>query len=199
VHIHQPDGFRQRFGTALLGLFGWRAVLEPPPGKKFVAVGYSHTSNWDFLPLIGWAWATGMKASFVGKQELFKGPMGPIMRRLGGIPLDRDKSKNFVQKVAEIILSRDEIFLVIAAEGTRSRAEYWKSGFYYMALEAKVPIALGLIDWKRKLIGMGAYLMPTGDLEQDFEVIKAFYKDVVGRDPRKQGPVALKPPEPTLS
>ena len=179
----------------MLGLFGWKAVLEPPPGKKFVALGYSHTSNWDFLPLIGWAWATGVKASFVGKRELFDGPLGPVMRRLGGIPLDRDKSKNFVQRVAEIITSRDEIFMVIAAEGTRSHAAYWKSGFYYMALEANVPIALGLIDWKRKLIGMGAYLRPTGDLESDFEVIKAFYKDVVGRDPRKQGPVVLKPPE----
>ena len=197
MHIHQPIGLRQRFGTALLGLFGWKAVLQPPPGKKFVAIGYPHTSNWDLLPLIVWAWATGVKASFIGKRELFNGPMGPIMRRLGGIPLDRDKSKNFVQTVAELIQSRDEIFLVIAAEGTRSKTAYWKSGFYYMALEAHVPIALGLIDWKRKLIGMGAYLTPTGDLEADFLVIKAFYKDVVGRDPRKQGPVALKPPETT--
>jgi 1-acyl-sn-glycerol-3-phosphate acyltransferase len=199
MHIHEPKGWRQRFGTTLLGLFGWKAVLELPPGKKFVAIGYPHTSNWDFIPLIGWAWATGMKASFVGKQSLFKGLMGPIMRRLGGIPLDRDKSKNFVQKVAEIITDRDEIFLVVAPEGTRSRADHWKSGFYYMALEAKVPIALGLIDWKRKLIGMGAYVMPTGDLDKDFEAIKAFYKDVVGRDLSKQGPVALKPPEPTPS
>ncbi len=195
MHQHQPTTRRQRFGTTLLGWFGWKAILEPPPTRKVVVVGYPHTSNWDFFPVIGWAWATGLKASFIGKRQLFNGLMGPIMRRLGGIPVDRDKTRNFVRQVAEIIHDRNEIFLIIAAEGTRSRAEYWRSGFYYMALEAGVPIGLGFIDWGRKQLGIGAYLTPTGDINADFRVIQAFYADIRGRDPSKQGPVQLKPPE----
>jgi 1-acyl-sn-glycerol-3-phosphate acyltransferase len=192
-HIHVPITTRQRLATTVLGWLGWTPILEPPPGKKMVAVGYSHTSNADFLPVILWAWATGLKMNWVGKRQLFNGLMRPIMLRLGGIPLDRDKSRNFVDQVAELIQSRDEITLVIAAEGTRSRAEYWRTGFYYMALEAKVPIGLGFIDWSKREVGIGGYLIPSGDIEADFEIIKAFYADVRGRDPRKQGPVALKP------
>jgi 1-acyl-sn-glycerol-3-phosphate acyltransferase len=184
---------RQRLATTVLGWLGWTAILEPPPGKKMVAVGYSHTSNADFFPVILWAWATGLKVNWVGKKQLFNGLMRPLMLRLGGIPLDRDKTRNFVDQVAELIRERNEITLVIAAEGTRSRAEHWRSGFYYMALEAGVPIGLGFIDWGKKHIGIGGYLTPTGDIDADFEVIKAFYADVKGRDPSKQGPVALKP------
>ena len=194
-HQHRPEGKRQQFFSWLLGVFGWKTILEPPPGPKFVVVGYPHTSNWDFLPAVGWAWATGMKASFIGKQELVAGALGPLMLRLGVIPVDRDKTKNFVKQVAEIIEERPEIALVVAAEGTRSRAEHWRSGFYYMALEAHVPIAFGYLDWGRKEVGIGAYLMPTGDLEADFEVIRQFYEGVTGRDPSKQSPVRLKPPE----
>jgi 1-acyl-sn-glycerol-3-phosphate acyltransferase len=191
-HVHVPVTKRQGWATALLGAFGWTAIHEPPPGPKMVVVGYAHTSNWDFLPAIGWAWATGLKASFIGKRQLTDGPLGPIMRRLGVIPLDRDKSKNFVSQVAEIIRSRDEIALVVAAEGTRARADYWRSGFYYMALEAHVPLGLAYLDWSRKEIGIGQYLTPTGDLEADFAIIRAFYAGVRGRDPSKQGPVQLK-------
>ena len=175
-----------------MGLFGWKAILEPPPGKKMVVVGYAHTSNWDFFPAIGWAWATGLKASFIGKRQLTDGVLGPVMLRLGIIPLDRDKAKNFVSQVAEIITSRDEIALVVAAEGTRSRADHWRSGFYYMALEAKVPLGFAYLDWSKKEVGIGKYMQPTGDLEADFAIIKAFYASVRGRDPSKQGPVQLK-------
>jgi 1-acyl-sn-glycerol-3-phosphate acyltransferase len=124
--------------------------------------------------------------------------MKPIMTWLGGIPVDRDKSRNFVQKVADLFATRDELFLIIAAEGTRSRAEYWKTGFYYIALEAKVPLALAYIDWKRKEVGIGGYFTPTGDLEADFAAIKGFFEPVVGRDPSKQSPIRLKPKEPAL-
>jgi Acyltransferase len=191
-HIHEPVTKRQQVASWLMGLFGWKAILEPPLGKKMVVVGFAHTSNWDFFPAIGWAWATGLKASFIGKRQLTDGVLGPIMLRLGIIPLDRDKGKNFVSQVAEIIESRDEIALVVAAEGTRSRADYWRSGFYYMALEAKVPLALAYLDWSKKEVGIGRYMMPMGDLEADFAIIKAFYANVRGRDLSKQGPVQLK-------
>jgi 1-acyl-sn-glycerol-3-phosphate acyltransferase len=195
--IHVPTTPGQRLAATILGWFGWKVILEPPPGKKVVAVGYSHTSNWDFPVAILWAWATGLKMNWVGKRELFSGLMRPIMLSLGGIPLDRDRSKNFVDAVADLIRARDEITLVIAAEGTRSRAEYWKTGFYYMALEAGVPIGLGFIDWGKKEVGIGGYLTPSGDIVADFELLKSFYADKRGYDTSKQGPVALKPPAPT--
>jgi 1-acyl-sn-glycerol-3-phosphate acyltransferase len=192
---HQAINTRQRIVLGLMKLFGWKSILAPAPGKKFVALGYPHTSNWDFVPAVAWAWSTGLKMNFVGKAALFKGIMGPIMKALGGIPLERDKSKNFVDQIVEIINSRDEIALIVAAEGTRKKAEYWRSGFYYMALEANVPIGLAYMDWKRREIGIKQYLMPSGDLEKDFEIIKAYYQDVIGRDPDKQSPIVLKPKE----
>lgn len=190
---HQAINTRQQIVLGLMRLFGWKSILAPAPGKKFVALGYPHTSNWDFIPAVAWAWSTGLKMNFVGKAALFKGIMGPIMKALGGIPLERDKSKNFVDQIVEIIKSRDEIALIVAAEGTRKKAEYWRSGFYYMALEANVPIGLAYMDWKRREIGIKQYFMPSGDLEKDFGIIKAYYRDVVGRDPDKQSPIALKP------
>jgi 1-acyl-sn-glycerol-3-phosphate acyltransferase len=190
---HQPINTRQQIVSGLMKLFGWKSILAPAPGKKFVALGYPHTSNWDFIPAVAWAWSTGLKMNFIGKAALFKGIMGPIMKALGGIPLERDKSKNFVDQIVEIIKSRDEIALIVAAEGTRKKAEYWRSGFYYMALEANVPIGLAYMDWKRREIGIKQYLMPSGNLEKDFEIIKAYYQDVVGRDPDKQSPIVLKP------
>ncbi len=190
---HQAINTRQQIVLGLMKLFGWKSILAPAPGKKFVALGYPHTSNWDFIPAVAWAWSTGLKMNFVGKAALFKGIMGPIMKALGGIPLERDKSKNFVDQIVEIIKSRDEIALIVAAEGTRKKAEYWRSGFYYMALEAKVPIGLAYMDWQRREIGIKQYFMPSGDLEKDFEIIKAYYQGVVGRDPDKQSPIVLKP------
>lgn len=192
---HYPRGLRQKLAFLFMKVFGWKAILEPLPGPKVVAVGYPHTSNWDFFPAIFWIWTTGLKANFIGKKQLFTGPLGPLMRRLGGIPVDRDKTKNFVDQVVEIIKERQEIVLIIAPEGTRSYAPNWRTGFYYMALEAGVPIGLGFIDWGKHEIGIGGYLMPSGDINADFEKIKAFYADKVGRNPKKQGPVALKPPD----
>jgi 1-acyl-sn-glycerol-3-phosphate acyltransferase len=191
-HVHQPVGVKEQFFCWLMGVFGWKVILEPPTEKKYVLVGYPHTSNWDFLPALGWIWGSGVRGSWVGKAELFNGAMKPIMTWLGGIPVERDKSKNFVQKVADIFAQRQELFLIIAAEGTRSRAEYWKTGFYYIALEAKVPLALAYMDWKRKEIGIGAYYTPTGDLETDWKAIKDFFGDKTGRDPSKQSPIRLK-------
>jgi 1-acyl-sn-glycerol-3-phosphate acyltransferase len=198
-HVHVPTSASQRFFCWAMGLFGWKAVLLPLTAKKYVLVGYPHTSNWDFVPAIAWIWSTGIRGSFVGKAELFKGMMKPIMTWLGGIPVDRDKGTNFVQKVAGIFSSRDELFLIIAAEGTRAKAEYWKSGFYYIALEAKVPLALAYMDWKRKEIGIGAYFMPTGDIDADWEQIRGFYEGITGRDPSKQSPIRLKPKDETLT
>jgi 1-acyl-sn-glycerol-3-phosphate acyltransferase len=196
----QPRTPWQRFGVWALQRLGWTAVMAPPPGQKFVLVGYPHTSNWDFLYALLWGMASGTRFRWVGKKELFPPVLGVVMRWLGGIPVDRAKAGgDFVGQVARIFEQHDNLWVVVAAEGTRSRAPYWKSGFYYMALKARVPIALAYIDYRKKEVGVGGYLTPTGDLEADFEQIRAFYQDKVGKDPRKQSPIRLKPKDGELS
>lgn len=169
----RPQTPWQRFGVWALQMLGWTAVMAPPPGKKFVLVGYPHTSNWDFLYALLWGMASGTRFRWVGKKQLFPPVLGVVMRWLGGIPVDRSKTGgDFVSQVARIFDQHDNLWVVVAAEGTRSRAEYWKSGFYYMALEAKVPIALAYLDYSRKEVGIGGYFTPSGNIEADFEQIK---------------------------
>lgn len=190
----RPQTPWQRFGVWALQLLGWTAVMAPPPGKKFVLVGYPHTSNWDFLYALLWGMASGTRFRWVGKKQLFPPVVGVVMKWLGGIPVDRSKTGgDFVSQVARIFDQHDNLWVVVAAEGTRSRAEYWKSGFYYMALEARVPIALAYLDYSRKEVGIGGYFTPSGNIEADFEQIRDFYSNKAGHDPSKQSPIRLKP------
>ena len=132
--------------TTVLKVLGWQASCSIAPPDKYVLVAAPHTSNWDFvLGLLG-MWAIGLRYSWVGKHTLFKGPLGPIMRAIGGIPVDRMGSTGFLKKVIDIFASRDQFVLAIAPEGTRSLTKYWKEGFYRIALAAGVPVALGYID-----------------------------------------------------
>ncbi|GEM85429.1 lysophospholipid acyltransferase family protein [Meiothermus granaticius] len=192
--IPPPYTPRQALALGVLRLLGWRAVMAPPPGRKFILVGYPHTSNWDFPYAVLWAWASGTRFRWVGKKELFPPVLGAVMRWLGGIPVDRSKrGGDFVRQVARLFERYDSLWVVVAVDGTRSRAEYWRTGFYYMALEAGVPLALAYIDYPRREVGIGGYFMPTGDLEADFEHLKAFFSDKVGKNPGQQTPIRLKP------
>ncbi|TBH17432.1 lysophospholipid acyltransferase family protein [Thermus thermamylovorans] len=178
-------------GWVLRGL-GWRYHMPPPPSKKYVLVGAPHTSNWDFAVGLLALWALGIRARWLGKKELFRPPLGWLLRLLGGIPVDRSRRNNLVEGVAAIFQREEEIAILITPEGTRGKAPYWRTGFYYMALGAGVPIALGYADFRRKEVGIGGYLWPTGDLRRDFAAIRAFYGDKVGLRPEKQGPVRLR-------
>ncbi|WP_082077940.1 lysophospholipid acyltransferase family protein [Thermus filiformis] len=182
----------QKLARFLLSLFGWRLVMEPPPAKKYVLIGAPHTSNWDFLVAVLAIFGLGLKARFLGKKELFSFPLGVLMRALGGIPVDRSRRTGLVDQAAQILRDHEEIVLLITPEGTRSQAPYWRSGFYHMALKAGVPIGLGYADFKKKEVGIGGYLWPTGDLQKDFEAIRAFYQDKTGKRPEKQGPIRIK-------
>lgn len=184
----------QKFAVWTLGLLGWTPVLAPPTGTKYVMVGYPHTSNWDFLYAVLWGWASGQRFRWIGKKELFPPVVGVGMRWLGGIPVDRSKKGgDFVAQVARIFGRSDNLWVVVAADGTRGRAEYWRTGFYYMALEAKVPLALAYLDYKRREVGVGGYFQPTGNLQADFEHLKAFFSDKTGKNPEQQSPIRLKP------
>lgn len=192
--LARPHTFRSRLALVCLRLAGWTPLLTPPPGPKFVAAAAPHTSNADFWPGLFWKWATRTPLHFVGKQQLFKFPMGIFMRAVGGIPLDRAKAKaNFVDAVVEIINSKPEIVMAVAPEGSRSYTPYWKTGFYYMALEANVPIGVLALDWKTKKVGVVGYVTPTGDISADFAKIAALLEGVQGRHPKNQGPVIPRP------
>lgn len=117
------------------------------------------------------------------------------MRRLGGIPLDRGATKDFVSQVVDWFDREPELTLVIAPEGTRSRTDCWRSGFYWIAHGAGVPIGLGFVDYPNRVAGIGSSIMPTGDIEADMETIRAFYADKIGKHPEKTGIVSVRPRE----
>ena len=178
--------------TSTLKLFGWKVSFTLPPRDKYVLVAAPHTSNWDFVLGLLAIWAIGLRCSWVGKHTLFKGPFGPIMRSLGGIPVDRMGSTGFIKKVIDIFASRDQFVLAIAPEGTRSLTKVWKEGFYRIALAADVPIALGYIDFPSKQIGIDRLFEPSGDVAADFAILQDYYQDKIGRCPEKQGPVTIR-------
>ncbi|MBY0399833.1 1-acyl-sn-glycerol-3-phosphate acyltransferase [Myxococcota bacterium] len=187
---------KRRFRRALARLFlattGWRPEGDPPGPRRYVLIAAPHTTNWDFPFLLAFAEHFGMRISWLGKASLFRGPLGPIMRGLGGIPIDRSRSANRVAAMAAIFDEHEDLGLVVPAEATRSRTEYWKSGFYYIALTAGVPIVMSFLDYRRKRGGIGPAFMPTGDVARDMDAVRAFYADKQGKFPEAFGPVRLR-------
>ena len=135
----------------------------------------------------------GIKINWIGKDSLFHRPFGGLMRSLGGIPVDRSKRNKFVDQMIAAFHKYREFVMVIAPEGTRKKTEYWRSGFYYIAQGANVPIALSYLDYRRKVGGVGAWLMPSGDIQSDLGVIRDFYGKVTGKFPQQQGEIQLRP------
>jgi len=173
----------------ILKLAGWQVSFTLPPCDKYVLVGAPHTSNWDFVLGLLAMCAAGLRFHWVGKHTLFKGVWGPVMYAMGGIPVDRRESVGFVKKVIDLFANRDQFVLVIAPEGTRSLTQEWKAGFYHIALAAEVPIALGYIDYPRKTVGIDRLFNPSGDSDADFEILRDYYRDKIGKRPEFQGPV----------
>ena len=185
--------FWQRVARALVRITGWTLVDNRPPVKKYILIGAPHTTNWDLYTALVIMLGLGIRPRWVGKESLFKGWRGPIMRFLGGIPVKRGVSQNFVAQTVEKINASDELVITIAPEGTRKRADYWKSGFYYIALGANVPIAMGFVDYPTKTCGVGGYFTPTGDIEADMKILADFYAGIHGKYPENQGPVRIRP------
>ena len=183
----------QAISRFILRIFGWQADLAVQISDKCVLVGAPHTTNWDFpLAILGMA-AMGIKFNWVAKHTLFRWPAGYIMRLLGGIPLDRKTGgANFAIKAVESFHDFDRFILAIAPEGTRHKTEYWKAGFYKIALKSGVPIALGYVDFKSKTVGIGKVFLPSGDQAKDFALIRHFYNDKKGKYPDKQGQIRLR-------
>ena len=184
--------FSQTFARFILRLIGWRVQDNLPDNKKYVLIAAPHTSNWDFVYMLLFRAALGIKAHWAAKDTFFRGPWGGLLKKIGGIPVNRRLSNNFVDQIVTAFRQAEHMVLVIAPEGTRSIVKYWKSGFYYMAMGAGVPIALGLLDYARKVGGVGATLMPTGDIQTDFATIRELYRGIAGKHPRLQGEIKLR-------
>lgn len=181
----------QWLADTILRLISWQVDVSLPYARKFVLVGAPHTSGWDLFYTLLLKFSTGMELKWVGKDTLFTGPLGIIMRWLGGIPVDRRSRNNFVKQIVEQFHQREDLILAIAPEGSRGKTAYWKTGFYYIASGAQVPIALGYIDYPSRVVGIGPWLAPSGDIQADFSLIKAFYNGKTGRHPHKQGEIRL--------
>ncbi len=188
--IH-PMTFAQRVGRTILGLFGWRVAIETPPPEKCVVVGAHHTSSADFFLTLAFILASGVSLRWLGKDTLFRGLLGGVMRRLGGLPVNRRVRSNLVRQMVDLFASHKELRVAISPEGTRSHASRWWTGFYYMALGARVPIVLGYADFARRVVGLGPVIHPTGNLTADLARIRAFYTNITGRHPEKQGEIRV--------
>ncbi len=175
-----------------LALTGWRQEGDPPSSAKYVVIAAPHTSNWDLVYLLALGRVYAVKPAFMAKHTLLRGPMGWLMRKLGGIPIRRDRRGNMVEQMTKNFENRSEMMLVVPAEGTRGRAPHWKSGFYQIALAANVPIALGFLDYERKVGGFGPELQPSGDMAQDMDHIRGFYCEVSGKHPDLFGDIRLR-------
>ncbi len=179
-------------GRLMLRLAGWRAEMAEAPGPRFVLIAAPHTSNWDVYFMLACGSALVLRVCWIGKDTLFRFPLGGLMRWLGGIPVDRRHHKNQVQAAAALFQERPALILAVAPEGTRAKAEHWRSGFYYIALEAHVPIGLGFLDYARKAGGILAFQTPTGDIRADMAHFREAYRGVRGRSPAQETPVRLK-------
>lgn len=178
--------------THIFKWLGWKAVGELPQRiDKFVLIVAPHTSNWDLLYGLCVVFIKRIPAKFAIKKEVMFFPLGPILKWLGAIPIDRslkNRSSHKHSQVDMMIQMLEEhrrLVLTIAPEGTRKYARRWKTGFYHIAINAKVPIVLGFIDYAKKEAGMGPIFYPTGNIDQDMPQIQAFYKDKTAKYPQQ--------------
>ncbi len=175
------------FSLAFLKLKGWKLDGALPPNQsKCVLIAAPHTSNWDLPYTLMVAFALRLNIYWMGKQQIFRWPFGGLMRWLGGIAVNREQSTNLVAASAAALRAADgPVQLIVPPEGTRAKTRYWKTGFYWIAHEAGVPIVMAYMDYQRKLSGLGPVFQPSGDIEADMASIKRFYAPFKGKNWRQ--------------
>jgi 1-acyl-sn-glycerol-3-phosphate acyltransferase len=175
---------RSRLAALVLRAIRWTAVGEVP--RTGVLVGAPHTSNWDFVMMLLIMWRGDVTPRVLMKKELFRGPLGWLLHRLGGLPLDRDNPGAMVRELVREARSGEPFLLILAAEGTRTKGEYWKSGFWRIARSANLPIALAFIDGPTRTAGFGPTITATDDVVADMDRVRAFYRDKRGIHPERR-------------
>ena len=184
---------RRNLARLVLRLTGWRTVGEVPPTA--ILVGAPHTSNWDWVVTQLLAWDNSITIRLLVKESFFKGPMALVMRATGAVELDRANPGATIKRLLEDQRSDDRFLLGMAAEGTRSKGDYWKSGFYRIAQQTGLPITLAFLDAPSKTVGWGPTFHPTGDVKADMDVLREFFKDKRGFKPDQATEPRLKEEE----
>jgi 1-acyl-sn-glycerol-3-phosphate acyltransferase len=156
-------------------LMGWKILGGAPQDKKLIIIAAPHETNWDLPYMLGIAFYYRIPVRWMGKKALGQGPFGWLMRWWGLLPVDRHASMNIVQQVVKAYSETEEMAVVLAPEGTRSDVKAWKTGFYSISQESGVPVALGFIDYSKKLGGIDGKLVPTGDYAADMETLVDYY------------------------
>lgn len=176
----------------ILKILGWKVINELPDNKKYLLIAAPHTSNWDFPLGLLTKYSQKLKLNFLGKGALFDSPFGWLFRALGGIPVYRKKKLNMVDQMVAQFNQREQMILAMSPEGTRSYQEHWKSGFYHIAFKAGVPIAMATLDFGNKIVKLGSAFMPSGDIQADMRIIRAFFEGIEGKIPENKGPITVK-------
>jgi 1-acyl-sn-glycerol-3-phosphate acyltransferase len=165
----------------------YRLANQPPAEAPVcVLVAAPHTSNWDFPLMLAMAWQSGLTVRWLGKREMFFFPVRRLFRALGGVPVDRERPGSLVADLAADASEATSLAVVVPAEGTRAKGEYWKSGFYRIASEGGIPIVLSYLDGPSRTGGFGPVIHPSGDVGADMDLIRAFYADKGGVHPKNK-------------
>ncbi len=162
---------------------GWKAEVDQPIPEKCILCVAPHTSNWDFFIGKVYYTALGRTSNFLMKKEWFFWPLGPLFRRMGGIPVERSRHTSMTDQLAQRAMESSHFSLAVTPEGTRSRNPQWKRGFYYIALKAQLPILLYGIDFGTKTIVCKRTLVPSGDVDADMRVIADYFSHFKGKHP----------------
>ncbi len=188
---------RYLLGSLWLRLFGWRLIGLNPLPPKLVLIAAPHTSNWDLPHMIGAAFVLRAKIYWLGKDAIFRNRLfGRWMKALGGIPIVRGTRGNTVALIAERFRNTSSLILAVPPEGTRSRCEFWRSGFYHIAVAAEVPIGLGFLDYSRRRLGVAELFEPSGNVGIDMDRLREFYGQMRGKYPDKAGTPRLREEKP---
>ena len=173
----------------ILRIGGWTPVGEMPDVPKAVIVAAPHTSNWDGFWALVYVVSIGADIHFFAKKSLFWFPLGQLLRALGGIPLDRSRAGSAVQQAIDMFEEQESFYFGLAPEGTRKKTPGWKSGFYRIALRAKIPVYLGFLDFKHKRLGIDRRVDLSGDQDLDLATFSDFYANIEGRWPEQTSPI----------
>lgn len=177
----QGNALTRAFGRAILRLGGWRLEGEFPDLKHMVIIAAPHSSAWDAVWGIAAMLALGVRITFMAKAELFRGPVGWLLRRIGGVPVDRGRAHGAVEQAVAMLKDGRPVWFLLAPEGTRRKVKDWKSGFWHIARNAGVPVLCAHFHYPEKRMGLGPLMSPTQDANADMAAIREHYRPFMGK------------------
>ena len=190
-HVRRPR-WQHWLGRGSARLLGFEIVGPMPDEPKMVVLSGPHTSNWDFVHMVNASLVYRADIRVMAKESLFRFPLGPLVRAAGAMPIDRSSSHGVVDQMVALFERSERLLLVVPAAGTRRRRDHWKSGFYWVAHRAQVPIALSYIDYDNKRAGFRGVVRTTGDVSADMDRVRAMYADIRGKHPQNRSEIRLR-------